>query len=47
MVVWKVPQMESYLVIKVKYYQVILFLMIVEVEWMDNMWGEELDHHPQ
>ena len=43
----KVPQMEPDLVVKVKYYQVFIFLVIVEVTLMDKLWGKELDHNPQ
>ena len=42
----KSPQVESYLVVKVKYYQV-FFLVITEVKFMNKMWYRELDTYPQ
>ena len=47
LMVWKGTQVESDLVVRVKYYQVFLFLLIVEVKLMDKLWGKDLYHNPQ
>ena len=47
MMVWKGPQVESDLVVKVKYYQAFIFLVILEVKLMDKLWGKDLDYNPQ
>ena len=47
LVVWKSSQVESDFLVEVNYYQVLIFLLILEVKLMDNLWEKELDQHPQ